>query len=144
MSDINVINVVVDKQDKPSSYDVFEMAWKALIQRLENTISYRNFRGPANPDDRGMLFPDRTDDKKLTTLLRKMRRFNPIPNQSQHGIGSRNLTISKIVEDPNFRDSEHYYFIQAVDLVAFLLYQSLAPNKYMRQNAGQNYFNVTC
>jgi hypothetical protein len=139
--DINVISVVVSKRNKPLNYDVFEVAWQALIQRFENTISHRNFSGPANPDERGMIFPDRTDDKKLTHLVRKMRRYNPIPNQATYGTGYRNLVLSKIIEDPSFRDSEHSFFIQAADLVAFLLYQSLSPSKYMRSKSGQNYFN---
>lgn len=70
MTDFNVINIVVDKQGKAAGYDVFEMAWKALIQRFENTMAHHNFSGPHNPDERGMLFPDHTDDKKLNQLLR--------------------------------------------------------------------------
>lgn len=141
MPDFNVLNVVVDKHGKPPDYDVFGMAWKALIQRFENTLSRRNFAGPRNADECGMIFPDHTDDKKLTQLLRQMRRYNPVPNQATFGPGYRNLTVSRLVEDPNFRDSSHSYFIQAADLVAFLLYQQLAPNAYMRKKAGQNYFN---
>ena len=142
MSDYSVINVVVNKQGKAADYDVFEMAWKALIQRFENTMSHRNFAGPANPDERGMIVPDHTDDKKLTSLLRQMRRFNPIPNQAQFVTGYRNLAVSKIVEDPYFKDSAHSYFVQACDLIAFLLYQQLAPSAFMRKKAGQNYFKV--
>jgi hypothetical protein len=41
MADLNVINVVVDKQHKQPDYDVFDAAWTALIQRLENTISHQ-------------------------------------------------------------------------------------------------------
>jgi hypothetical protein len=142
MTDISLINVVIDKRGKAPDYDVFGMAWKALIQRFENTLSRRNFPGPANPDERGMLFPDHTDTKKLTALLRKMRRFNPIPNHgSLQQQGSRNLVVTKINEDPNFRDSSHSLFIQATDLAAFLLYQQLAPNAYMKKKSGQNYFN---
>jgi hypothetical protein len=29
MPDLNIINVVVDKQDKPANYDVFGMSWSA-------------------------------------------------------------------------------------------------------------------
>lgn len=140
MTDLNLINVVVDKSGKPGSYDVFGMAWKALIQRFENTLSHHNFSGPVNPDECGMLFPDHTDDKKLTRLLRQMRRYNPVPNQAVFGLGYRNLALSKIVEDPNFRESDHSYFIQATDLAAFLLYQSLEPSSYMRKKGGHNYF----
>lgn len=140
MTDLNIINIVIDKQGKLPGYDVFEMAWKVLIQRFENTMAYRNFPGPANPDERGMLFPDRTDDKKLQQLLRKMRRYNPVPNQPAYGVGYRNLILTTIIEDPNFRESHHSYFVQAADLSAYLLYQKISPNAYMRKKSGHNYF----
>jgi hypothetical protein len=140
MQDICFINIVVDKTNKPANYDVFGNAWKVFIQRFENTLSNRNFPGPTNPDERGMLFPDNTDNKKLSKLLRQMRRYNPIPNQPQHGVGYRNLPLVNIIEDPNFRDSEHSYYIQAADLAAYLLNQHLIPNAYMKKKSGQNYF----
>ena len=140
MPDLNIITIVVDKSTKNPGYDVFGMAWRVLIQRFENTLTRRNFLGPFNPDERGMLFPDNTDNKKLTQLLRKMRNYNPIPNQSILGVGYRNLKLTTIIEDPNFRDSSHSYFIQAADTVAYLLHQHLLPNNYMRKKGGQNYF----
>ncbi len=140
MRDLSIINVVVDKQGKPADYDAFATAWKVLTQRFENTLSHRNFPGPMNQDERGMVIPDHTDDKKLTQLLRQMRRYNPIPNQPSFGLGYRNLALTSIIEDPGFRDSEHSYFVQAADLAAFLLYQRLVPNAYMRRKSGQNYF----
>lgn len=138
MPDLSIICVVVDKAHKPANYDVFESAWKVLIQRFENTLANRNFPGPRNPDDMGMLFPDRSDEKKLNGLLRRMRAFNPVP--SQQSSGYRNLQIRTIIEDPNYRDSGHSYFIQSVDVTAFLLYQHLAPSSYMKKKSGQNYF----
>ena len=141
MPDLSLICVVVNKQGKPADYDVFGHAWQALIQRFENTLAHRNFNGPKNPDDRGMLFPDRTDDKKLNALLRKMRVFNPVPNQPGYGAGYRNLAMRSVIEDANFRDSAHSWFIQAADVAAYMLYQQLAPSSFMRRKAGQNYFN---
>jgi hypothetical protein len=138
MPDLSLICVVVDKANKPATYDVFDAAWKTLIQRFENTLAHRNFPGPRNPDDMGMLFPDRSDEKKLNALLRSMRAFNPVP--SQQSSGYRNLQIRTIIEDPNYRDSSHSYFIQSVDVTAFLLYQHLSPSTYMRKKSGQNYF----
>lgn len=138
MPDINIINIVIDKQDKPAGYDPFEEAWTYLIQRFENTISHRNFPGPANADERGMLFPDHTDDKKLAQLLRKMHRWNPTPNAG--AAGYRNLRLTRIIEDPNFRESHHSHFVQAADLCAFLLYQNLSPSAYMRKKGGRNFF----
>ncbi len=80
-----------------------------------------------------MLFPDHTDDKKLTLLLRRMRRYNPIPSKIEYGPGLRNTVMTKIIEDPNFRDSGHSYFLQAADLAAFLLYQRYAPSDLLRR-----------
>ena len=139
--DLSVINIVVDKQNKAPEYPVFEMAWQALIQRFENTISARNFPGPRYADERGMLFPDATDQKKLNLILRRMRNYNPVTNQGQHGPGFRNLQLRTIIEDANFRDSAVSYLIQSADLCAFLLYQQLAPSLYIRKKSGQNYFN---
>jgi len=140
MTDLNVINVLIDKNGKPATYHVFEMAWTALIQRFENTISHHNFPGPANPDERGFIFCDHTDDKKLMKLLRQRRRYNPVPHTQQYGSGYRNIPLQYVIEDPSFRDSEHSYFVQAADLAAFLLYQKCDPNSYMKKKSGQNYF----
>lgn len=141
LPDLSLVCVVVDKQGKAADYDVFSHAWQALIQRFENTLAHHNFNGPNNADDRGMLFPDRTDDKKLNALLRKMRVYNPVPNQAGHSAGYRNLLMRSVIEDANFRDSAHSWFIQAVDVAAYLLYQQLAPSSFMRRKSGQNYFN---
>lgn len=62
----------------------------------------------------------------------------PIPRA---GVGVRNLPMAHVIEDPVPRDSEHSYLVQAADLVAFLLYQELAPNVYMRKKGGHNYFD---
>jgi len=78
---LNVINVVVDKEGKDPSYDVFWNAWTVLIQRLEDTIACRNFRGPRGVGDRAMIFPDDTDNGRLRELLRRLRFENPLPGR---------------------------------------------------------------
>jgi hypothetical protein len=138
---LSLVNIVVDKSSKNSSYDVFSMAWKALLQRFENTIIHENFPKPCNPEERGMVFPDNTDNKRLRQLTRQMRRYNPVPNQPSFGLGYRDLRLATLTEDPSFRDSSSSYFIQAADLVAYLLYQKINPNNYMRKKSGQNYFD---
>ena len=142
IGELNIINVVVRKEGKAAGYDVFENAWRALIQRFENTLNHRNFRGPANPDDRGMLVPDHSSDERIMRLLRQMRQYNPVPHLPQFGMGYRNLTLAHLVEDPNFRDSRHSYFVQSCDLAAFLLYQRLHPSGYIKKKGAKGYFNI--
>lgn len=134
----DLINVVVDKQGKGVAYDPFEQAWRALIQRFENTIAFRNFRGPVARNECGLIFADGDPQKKLTQLLRRMRRYNPVPSPLG---GFRSLELSRVVEDPVYRDSRHSLLIQSADLCAFLLYQRLSPNGYMRRKGGNHYFD---
>ncbi len=103
LPDVNVINVVVDKASRPPNFDVFEMAWTVLIQRFHNTISYRNFPGPQNPQDLGLLIVDRTEEKKLRNLLRRMRRFNPVP--SMFDVATRQIPVATMAEDPRMSRS---------------------------------------
>jgi len=139
LTDISVVNVLVDKRGKPAGYEVFEKAWQALIQRFHNTISHHNFPGPQNPDERGVLVADRTDEVKLRNLMRRMRRYNPVP--SQLGVGYRQILIDTVVEDPVHRDSGHSYFIQLSDVNAYFLLQREAPSGYVKRKGARNYFN---
>lgn len=140
LPEISVINVIVDKKNKPQDYNVMIKAWEALVQRFSNTISHRNFPGPANPDERGLIIPDNTDIKTVLGLMRKMRKYNPVPNQQKFGAGYRNMMITNMVEDPYFKDSRNSYFIQAADVIAFSLYQRIAPSSYIKRKSAQNYF----
>lgn len=138
-NNISIINVRVDKQN--SMGDMFEKAWSVLIQRFENTISNRNFPGPANPDDRGLVIPDQTDNKKLKMLLRRMRRFNPIPhNRMIYSGGSRNLSLNYLIEDPFFKESSDSFIHQMVDVVAYSVLQLYSPNSYMKKKGGHRFF----
>lgn len=139
LTDVNIINVVVDKSGKPLDFDVFDTAWSTLIQRFHNTISHRNFPGPQNPQDYGLLVVDQTDEKKLRNLIRKMRRYNPVPHIG--GVGFRSMPITTLVEDVVHRNSLHSYFVQLSDVNAFFLLQKYISCKFVRKKGAQNYFN---
>jgi hypothetical protein len=139
LPDVNIINVVVDKSGKPLDFDVFDTAWSTLIQRFHNTISHRNFPGPQNPQDYGLLVVDQTDEKKLRNLIRKMRRYNPVPHIG--GVGFRSMPITTLVEDAVHRNSLHSYFVQLSDVNAFFLLQKYISCKFVRKKGAQNYFN---
>ncbi|MDT0634213.1 DUF3800 domain-containing protein [Spectribacter hydrogenoxidans] len=139
LPDITIINVVVDKRNKAADQDIFEIAWTTLIQRFHNTLSHKNFPGPQNADDRGLLVVDQTDEVKLRNLSRRMRRYNPIPRA--YGTGSFAVPITTIVEDAVHRHSGHSYFIQLADVNAYFLQQNYSACKYVRRKGGQNYFS---
>ncbi len=140
-NDIRVITIMVKKRHKENAAQVFDLAWGALIQRFENTLSYRNFTGPMNPDERGFLIPDNTNGKQLVKIVRRMRRYNPVPNiQTFYAGGSRNLPLSHIVEDPFTKDSRHSFFLQMADVVAYCGYQHIKPNSYMKKKGGKRYY----
>jgi hypothetical protein len=136
---VNIINVLVDKSNKNAASDIFEIAWMTLIQRFHNTIDGKNFPGPQNPQDYGVLITDQTDEPKLRTLLRKMRRYNPVP--SKFGAGFRPILVTTLVEDPTHRNSAHSYFVQLADVNAFFLYQKHIPCRYVKEKGGKNYFD---
>jgi len=136
---IRLVNVVVRKLGKPSTYDVFEKAWSRLIQRIDNTIQYGNFpNGHGRDRDKAIIIPDQTDNKKLTGLVRKMRRYNPVPNLGAPGY--RMLQTIRIIEDPYFKDSANSFIHQLVDVNAYFLYQMHQPNSCIRSKKAQNYF----
>jgi len=139
LSDMSVLNVVVDKCGKPEDADIFEIAWTTLIQRFHNTIAHKNFRGPQNPDDRGMLFVDETEELKLRNLLRRMRRYNPVP--SRYSNSSLAVPVTTLVEDAVHRNSQHSYFIQMSDVNAYFLAQKHDPCSYLKKKGGVNYFS---
>lgn len=143
LSDVSIINVVVDKASGkvPNKDEVFRWAWYSLFQRFENTIRYQNFPGPKNADDRGMVLPDATDGQKLKRFLETMRSRNQLKIRQQSGaFVYQNVPIRVIIEDPVVRDSRHSYLIQAADCAAFLLKQSIQPSSYMKRHGGNAYF----
>lgn len=138
--DINVISVRAVKAGKTKE-QIFGWSWERMIQRFENTIRARNFNGPANPDERGIILADRTDDKQLRLLIRRMRRYNPIANiGALYTGGYRNLTLDYVIEDPVMRESRHSFLHQMVDVVAYCARQLYEPNKYMKRKGGHNFY----
>jgi len=137
--DISVFSVIVDKHN--TSHDVFEKAWNALVMRFENTIRYKNFRGPQNADDRGIILSDNTDGQKLTKLIRKMRHYNSIPNDKGFYTGGfRNIKLQYVIEDPIMKDSKNSFIHQMNDVLAYCVRQKYEPNAYMKKKGGHNFY----
>ena len=76
----------------------------------------------------GILICDKGNEKKLTSIVRKMKKKNHIPyNSSSSTSGTRNIPLDRIVEDPLFKTSESSYFIQLSDFLAFSLLRNEKP-----------------
>lgn len=137
---ISITNVIIMKNGKPLTYDVFDMAWKCLFQRFEDTMKYGNFPG-GHRQDGGLLITDATSGLKLTRLVRRMAVHNYIPHDQSYGSGSRNMPLMKIIEDPHEKDSRMSLPIQAADVCAYFLAQRFFPNSYVRKHSAASYFN---
>lgn len=136
---LNVFSVVVDKQGK--SNDIFELAWNTLVNRFENTLKHRNFVGPRNSDETGIVISDNTEGEKLRKLVRKMRHYNTVPNKKDYySSGYRNIKIEKVIEDPVFRDSRQSLILQMNDVIAYCVRQKYEPNNYMKKKGGHNFY----
>lgn len=136
---ISFTNVVVDKEGKRPDYDVLGSAWGTLFQRFENTLLAGNFPG-SHRQDYGIVITDAVSGNKLTRLMRRMAVYNPIPNNPFYGPGTRNIPIVRVIEDPSPRDSAESLPIQACDVVAYFLMQTVKPNSYIRKKSAGDYF----
>lgn len=112
-----VINVSFNKSKLDLVDDIPKLAWGRLISRYDSYLK-------KTVKDEGMIFADEGNDATMRLLLRKMRVYNPI--RSYWG-GTYNAKITKIIEDVTFRKSNSSYFIQTVDVIAFLLYRMDYP-----------------
>jgi hypothetical protein len=137
---ISITNVVVNKRGKPHDYDVFGSAWGTLFQRFENTLINGNFPG-AHRQDSGLIVTDSGAGKKLLRLVRKMAVFNYIPHDPRFGPGSRNVPITRVIEDPHGKDSAEALPIQMADVAVYFLHQRFAPSAYIRKQRAHLYFD---
>jgi hypothetical protein len=98
-------------------------AFERLVNRINRTM--------ASWDSHAILFCDEGSEGPYTKLLRRMRRYNPIPSRfgrwGAGGTTTRNIPTERIVEDPVFKRSERSYLIQAADFVAYALLRRERP-----------------
>jgi hypothetical protein len=137
---ISITNVVTKKIGKESTYDVFLRTWQTLFQRFENTLTNGNFPG-AHEKDYGIVITDATSGKKLSQLVRQMAVVNHIPNNARYGDGSRNLPITRIIEDPYGKDSAETLPVQMADVAAYFLHQKYKPSTYIKKQHAEQYFD---
>lgn len=102
------------------------------LNRLNTTVAVRGARA--------VLILDHGKDHIIRTLARRMMVHNPVPS---HFGGHYNAPLTRLVGDPLFADSQHDFFLQAVDTVAFaLLKQEEDPTPNIRRYGIHSMFGV--
>ena len=105
-------------------------AFERMVNRVNRTLeSWGSY---------AVLISDKGNEIAYTRLLRRMNVFNPIPSAfgvwADTGDRFRNIPITRIIEDPFFKDSRQSYFLQLVDFAAYSLLRRERPlaskNKY--------------
>jgi hypothetical protein len=148
-----ILNVALDKSGRR---DAHLDAWDRLFNRLERTArrwedSERAMRTalsnqiakelpkPASEEavsrmkayaPRFMVVADQGREHEITRALRRMHVHNPIPSKFgawESGSSTKNIVVSRIVEDPIFRESHRSLFIQLADVVAYSLLKREVP-----------------
>lgn len=90
-----------------------------LFERLCNRLQ----TNMAKQKSRAIIISD--EGKSYDSLVRRMRRHNPIPRR--YGGGFVHRPLDRIVEDLVYRKSERSLFIQAADFCAYSLLRMEAP-----------------
>jgi len=114
--DCRIVNAVIVKpRITVADYDVLDWAVKVAVQRLENDLK------PAiRSESRFLLITDPGRVGKMRTTTRRLQRINYIP--SKFGPAPYRAEIQSMIEDPLPKDSKESFFVQAADLVAYVVY----------------------
>ncbi len=99
--------------------DQENVAFERLLNRIERTVE--EWKGHA------LIISDEGKEGTYTKMARKMTIHNPIPSRYgfwESGTVTKNIPLTRIVEDIVFRKSERSYFIQLADFCAYALLRS--------------------
>lgn len=108
--------VVVDKTPaQRTPPEVFDLAWEAMLQRLERTSTYEKATFA--------LIHDEGEDDKIRRWVRRARRH--LTAGSAFGGGHFTHAARLLVDDPISRKSSQSYFVQLADLVAYAAFRAV-------------------
>lgn len=111
--------VVTDKSSTGwQGQQCLESTWEMLLQRLERTSFYED-RKPL------MIIHDDGENDAVRRVVRKARR-HLTAGRMWGGGGVRN-PITELIDDPSPRASNHSYFVQMADLVAYAGWRTYMP-----------------
>lgn len=112
-------SIVTDKRATGwTGQHCLEGTWEMLLQRLERTSFYEG-KKPL------MIMHDEGENDAVRRLVRKARRH--LTAGRMFGGGGVRNPITHLIDDPSPRASNHSYFIQLADLVAYAGWRTYMP-----------------
>jgi Protein of unknown function (DUF3800) len=134
---IMLFNVCLD----PDPFeDVQIKAWKRLLNRIDRTMLEADKGWMVSPiyRPRAMIFSDEGKENQITQAFRKVSVYNPTPSRYGGWAGSKtkNIPISRIVEEPIFKKSHQSFLIQLADCAAYALLKRETPLPSKTSNYG--------
>ncbi len=111
---INVCLTIKNYQEE----DIFNLAWSKLLGSFnEYLIKKQSY---------GLVISDDTSNAKLLSLQRKL-------NQSSLNNLKKERSLTNIIEDTFFRQSNQSYFLQSCDVIAHMLYRMEYPKGSLKK-----------
>jgi hypothetical protein len=116
---VRAFAIVVDKRSNFTTPGAcFDLAWEALLQRLERTSTKERTRF--------MVIHDEGENDAVRRWVRRARRY--LTAGSAYGGGGTIVApATMLIDDPVARQSTQSYFIQVADLVAYAAFRSVIP-----------------
>lgn len=111
-------------------------AFERLLNRINRTMQARSTFAH--------LICDEGKEHQYRSLVRRMRVHNHIPSRYglwDDGAATRNITLDRILEDPQFKQSHQSYFIQHVDFMAYGLLRREHPTPRIKRYGSHKSFN---
>jgi len=113
---VKLINVAIVKPRVANQvYQVLDKAFTYSIQRIENDL-----HPSQNPSNKFMIITDPGRVGKMRKTSRRIQRINFIP--SRFSTRPYRREIKSLIEDPLPKESHESYFIQACDLIGYIVY----------------------
>lgn len=133
LPNILILNVCLEN----TQGSVLITAFDRLLNRIQ--------RATEELRTQAVLVVDEGKEQRITGVVRKMKVFNPIPSRFGSwggGQKTRNITLTRLIEDPFFKPSMASYFLQIVDFVAFACLRREEPTPKVRKYGLEKAFEV--
>lgn len=120
LPDLQILNVCIRVPHCP--VDPYIRAFERLLNRIEANLKAAGCNG--------IVVLDEGKEGMIRRVARKMAVFNWVPSAFgvwQNGEPTKNIAVSRVLEDPVFRSSADSYFLQLADVAAFALLKREVP-----------------